>query len=233
MSAISPAPKKYRPVIKHDIIKYCANHNICNKDNLSKYEKEKGKRIDVLLKEHNADLFNPYSQSDIRLKVSECLKKINSSSGEMNNAVEEDPEQLSELNSFVPNNNQPLCPLVNDDLEVQETIQEPIIISAVQEQTQEISSESEEKEEQQVAKTFDEFVAENKALKKSLKKLCHRIDDLTGVVQRLSEPNPSACVEIILAVESEKDTQSNKPQQIMHILSAILIIMFIFCNMFI
>ena len=217
MPVQNSAPKRRRPEIKKTIREYFADNNIKTKIDLSYYEEKKGKRIDVLLKECKPELFNLWKTQPIRMTCTNVLRENDQITPNLGNDV--DVEEEFELNN---------CPLFNVDLEVQETIPEPTIISAVQEQAQEISSDLEEKEEP-VAKTFDEFVDENKVLKKSLRKLCHRIDELTGVVQRLTDsPTKLPSVEIVVMVEFEKDTQLDKTRQI---ISAVLIIICIFCNL--
>jgi hypothetical protein len=231
------ATKSRRPEIKSTIRKYFADNNIQTKIDLSNHEKTKEKRIDVLLMEKNFDLFVQWEKQPIRATALSVLKEKTRVTYNLANDVLVEEEPLIELDYCVTNNIQDGCPLFNEYLEVQgiqgiqETILDPII--SVQENIQESSAESEEKkkkEEQQATDIdlFDEFIAENKALKKSLKKLCHRIDELTSVVQLLSEQSQSPRVEIILAVEPEKDTQLNKHQHIMNVFTSILIIVFVY-----
>jgi len=213
MSALSSVSKSRRPIIINEIRKYCDTHNIHNKSDLSTHEKSKGKRIDVLLIEQDtAELFIQYPKSAIRNKVACYLipkkNRADTLASDVEDPVVEEQEEPHEMIEPTPlsNSNEPLT------LEIIPAAPE----LPNQEDENMLSCNPPVSHEEFPAATDD---AEKKTLKKKLKKMYHKIDKLTCIVQRLDNAQ-----RVVL-----EETPANRTP--LQIISAILmIIMLIFCT---
>jgi hypothetical protein len=212
MSALSSVSKSRRPIIINEIRKYCDTHNIHNKSDLSTHEKSKEKRIDVLLIEQDtAELFIQYPKSAIRNKVACYLipkkNRADTLASDVEDPVVEEQEEPHEMIEPTPLSN----------------LNEPLTLEIIPAAPELPNQEDENMLSCNPPVSHEEFIAtdgaENKALEKKLKRMYHKIDKLTCIVQRLDNAH---------RVVSEETPDNRIPQQI--ISAMLIIIMLIFCT---